>query len=622
MSPYKTYSFPTAPFIHREILYVFENDSSGSQTPCFTSPRVIYIRFASRQFDSFYLRHFTNCLRHDSFCRSFFSLLPVCVKFHPFPSSVKSTHKYYNHSAIEVIARLYLVVDSIVKSFRWGSWSCKFDSALYQPQQHQRQAMAWFNRNEPYTFDEELDDDDEECLRAMALLHSRGYAVTKMSHFQNIGRNPLQTKQSVEVQTQIGEERLSSFGKPGVALNSPPMSSPSSSGQVERRPDATPMEVEDSSPLTAGTSSTTPPTERPKRWAPEKRVEAPSPSPKPFSGSKATPGMKVKGAKGKPANLNAAATPAVPNIFGAANPVPHPSPVDNSASTPKKGRKRRSDTRKRVSRSQRKEKNRRKAAESAAANQQEAEEGEVLGAEGGEEEEEEVPEEEEEEQEAEAAAVEAPPVPAKRLKRPDLRVALHKRKQSDKDVFNQLVDSYKNSGEYQFLFQQSKYAMEEALRERKAARGTVRGGRGRGRAGRISRPPPLSHPIDYRDLPHSDPQWKAENDAMYLERQRIQHAQMEAARREYDSTTQFFDAAAPPRLYFSGKNVDTKIAATLDANRRNPIMNRANFPIPTLQVPLAPSASVPAPEVSLPPLTPEDLRRYADQLEQGDLFAI
>ena len=105
--------------------------------------------------------------------------------------------------------------------------------------------MAWFNRNEPYTFDEELDDADEDCLRAMALLHSRGYAVTKITHHQNLGRNPLQTKQSVEVQTQIGEERLSLFGKPGVALNSPQMSSASSSGQVERRPDVTPMEVED-----------------------------------------------------------------------------------------------------------------------------------------------------------------------------------------------------------------------------------------------------------------------------------------------------------------------------------------------------------------------------------------
>ena len=596
---------------------MFENFCGGLQTPCLGSPRVDFISLASRQFCDFYLRHVTYCLRHVLH----FLLLFVCFKFHPFASFVKFTHKLYNHSAIKVIARPYLVNNFIVKSFRWGSWSGNFHSALHQPQ-HQFQKMAWFNRNEPYTFDEELDDEDEDCLRAMALLHSRGYAVSKITQFQNKGRNPLQTKQSVEVQTQIGEERLSSFGKPGVALNSPPMSLPSSSGQAERRPDVMPMEVEDPSPPTAGASSTTPPTERQKKWTPAKKIEAPSPSPRSFAGSKVTPGMKVKGAKGKPANLNAAATPAVPNIFGAAVPVPHPSPVDYSASTPKKGRKRRSDTRKRITRSQRKEKNRRKAAESAAANQQEAEEGEELEAEGEEEEEEEVPEEEEEELEAEAAAVEAPPVPAKKLKRPDLRVALYKKKRSDKDVFNQLVDSYQSSSEYQFLLQQSKYAVEEALRERKSARGAVRGGRGRGRAGRIMRPPPLSHPIDYRDLPHSDPQWKAENDAKYLELQRIQHAQMESARREFDSTTQFFDAAAPPRLYFTGKNVDTKIAATLDANRRNPIMNRANFPIPTLQVPLAPSTSTAAPEVTLPPLTPDDLRRYADQLEQGDLFPV
>ena len=275
-----------------------------------------------------------------------------------------------------------------------------------------------------------------------------------------------------------------------------------------------------------------------------------------------------------------------------------------------------------MTRSQRKEKNRRKAAESAAADQQEAEDYEGFEEEGGEEEEEEeFPEEEEEELEAETAAAQAPSTPAKRLKRPDLRVALHKKKNNDKDVFNQLVDAYKTSAEYQFLLQQSQSAMEEALRERKSARGAVRGGRGRGRAGRIVRPPPLSHPIDYRDLPHSDPQWKAENDAKYVELQRIQHAKMEAARREYEATTQFFEAPAPPRLFFSGKNVDTKIAATLDANRRNPIMNRANFPIPALQVPLAPT-SAPVPEMSLPPLTPEDLRLYADQLEQGDLFAI
>ena len=129
-------------------------------------------------------------------------------------------------------------------------------------------------------------------------------------------------------------------------------------------------------------------------------------------------------------------------------------------------------------------------------------------------------------------------------------------------------------------------------------------------------------PIDYRDLPHSDPEWKAANDAKYAEMARIQHAQMEAARREFDSTTQFFDAPTPPRLYFTGKNMDTKIAATLDANRRNPIMNRANFPIPSLQPPMTPSTSATVPVMSLPPLTPEDLRLYADQLEQGDLFAL
>ena len=158
------------------------------------------------------------------------------------------------------------------------------------------------------------------------------------------------------------------------------------------------------------------------------------------------------------------------------------------------------------------------------------------------------------------------------------------------------------------------------MRDRKAARGSVRGGRGRGR-GCIVRPSTSTQPIDYRHLPHSDPVWKAENDAKYAEMERVQQLRMEAARREHDSTTQFFPAAFPPRLEFSGKNIDTKIAATLDANRRNPIMNRAIMGASSLQPPIQP-ATAPVQLPAYPSLTPEDLRRYADQLEKGELFPL
>ena len=135
------------------------------------------------------------------------------------------------------------------------------------------------------------------------------------------------------------------------------------------------------------------------------------------------------------------------------------------------------------------------------------------------------------------------------------------------------------------------------------------------------RPSTSTQPIDYRNLPHSDPEWKAQNDARYAELENIQKLQMEAARREFDSTVQFFPANFPPRLEFSGKNVDTKIAATLDANRRNPIMNRAIMGAPALPQPIQPLTN-PVQLPAYPQLTPEDLRRYADQLEKGDLFAL
>ena len=531
-------------------------------------------------------------------------------KFHPFASYVKLGKYSYNHSAFQVIPKFYRV-----KSFRWGSWSSKYHSTSHQPQQHQAydEPMAWFNRNEAYVFDDDLEETDEDFLRAMALVHSRGYAVVKMAHFPNIGRNPLQTKQSVEIQTQLGDERLSSFGRPGVALNSPPMSTASSGTPVERRLDVSPMEVEDSSSPSTSATLTTPPVPRKEKWTPAKKIEAPF-TPRQFTGKKSFMGKNVKGAARKPVDSTPPGNPPVPNIFGAAVPTQSTSPPVNAASTPRQGRKRR------LNRSQRREKRERKVA---AAQQQEAEGGEDVAAVVGEEEEEEQCQgEEEEEGEAEVAVADPPAIPKKKVKRPDARVVIQKRQQDDKDVFNQLVDKYKASGEYQFLLQQSKFATEEAIRDRKAARGAARGGRGRGR-GRIVRPSTSTQPIDYRDLPHSDPQWKLENDAKYAEMERIQHLQMEAARREYDSTTQFFSAPVPPRLQFTGKNIDTKIAATLDANRRNPIMNRSIMPAvsSTLPQPIQP-ATAPVQLPAYPPLTPEDLRRYADQLEKGDLFAL
>ena len=550
-----------------------------------------------------------------SYTDEFYFLLMLLIftftlDFCPFASYVNS--HFRNHSALKVICK---VEKHLLNSFRWGSWSGKFHSALHQPQQiNLEPEMAWFNRNEAYVFDEELEDADEDLLRAMALVHSRGYAVVKMVRFPNTERNPLQTRQSVEIQTQRGEERLSSFGRPGVALNSPPMSMSSSTAQVERHHDVSPMEVEDPSMPTTSATSTTPLAPKKNKWTPAKKIQAPSSTPRKFAGKKATPGQKIKGAARKPASSSSPGDPTVPNIFGAAVPTQSSSPSVDATSTPRQGKKRRLNrTQRRIKREQ----------QAAAASQQEAVGGEMLGAEGGEEEEEEeLRGEEEEEEEAEAVAAESPAVPRKKLKVPDARVIIHKKQKNDRDVFNQLVERYKTSGEYQFLLQQSQHVTEEALRDRKAARGAVRGRGGRGR-GRINRPPPLTQPIDYRALPHSDPQWKAENDAKYAELERIQLLQMEAARREYDSTTQFFAAPAPPRLHFSGKNIDTKIAATLDANRRNPIMNRAIMPAvsSTLPPPICPSTS-PVQLPAYPHLTPEDLRRYADQLEQGDLFSM